>query len=117
MNGFRPPVDLARGRRSDQLEVGEPTEPARILACYNRMRSSLIPDEFWARGRQPKRERAADSNRAFDRQRSSLHLDQALGDRQAETSPPEPARRAGIGLPEFVEDGGLRVRRDADARV
>src|SRR5215204_3664217 len=109
--GFRSPVELS-GRRSNQLEVGEPAEPARILACENRWRSSLIADEPRARSRQPECERAADSHRAFDRQCPPLHLNQALGDRQAETSTSKPARRAGIGLPKLIEDGGLRLRRD-----
>ena len=54
---------------------------------------------------------------ALDRQCSALHLDQSLGNRQPETGPAEPARRAGVGLPEFIEDSRLRLRRNADARV
>src|SRR5918995_5446929 len=77
----------------------------------------LVLDELWASGRQPERERAADTNCALDPQCSTLHLDQALGNRQSKTSPSESARRAGIGLPEFIEDCRLRLRRNADARV
>ena len=54
---------------------------------------------------------------ALDRQCSALHLDKALGNRQSKAGPPEPARRAGIGLSEFIKDSRLRLRSNADARV
>src|SRR6188472_4542003 len=81
------------------------------------MWSCSILNEPWTRGRHPERKGAANINRAFDGQCSPLHLDQALGDRQAETGPPESARCTGIGLPKLIEDGGLRLWRDAYARV